>query len=210
MSINWGFNFRQTSGFVTDGTNESPALGELYPHSFGNGATAGWTNNGGGTLTGRDRSSSVDRRLAGIVTIGSGATSTFQVDLPASGSYSIRLAMGDESFSAPTTKVVIKDGTTVLATIGSHNVAADQFYDTTDTAYSGANWPGSNTANTYSFAGSTLNVDLVGGASGAVIAHLFVSQVGGGVNVLGWLPIVQAVQGQPWTAVTSGMTPSEG
>lgn len=175
MSWDKGFNFRATSGYVTDSANESPVLGETYPTTYGNSAVAGWTS---GSPSTRDRDSGVDRRLAGVNFTTDG---TFQVDLPAAGTYNVSLAMGDMGNIMVDASVVVKDGATALLTIGPHGVTNGTFYDAADVNYSAANWPGSNSAASLTFSGTTMNVQVVaGGGNNGEIAHLFVSQTGGG------------------------------
>lgn len=170
-----GWNFRQTSGYVTDGANETYAItSDTYPTTR-NGATFGWTVAPSGD---RDRNSALDRRIAGIA-FGSGV-GTFRVDLPATGSYSIRLAMGDSTTAQTASKVLIKDNTSTVLTIGPHNPDGAGHYDATNTYRSNAAWPGSNVAASLSFATTTLFLTLEVATTNSVIAHLFVSQTGGG------------------------------
>jgi hypothetical protein len=97
LSWDKGFNFRQTSGFVTDGANETYVLsGDSYPATR-NGVTFGWEDAPSGD---RDRNSGIDRRLAGMNFVSSAAGASayrFRVDLPAAGDYAVRLAIGDEA-----------------------------------------------------------------------------------------------------------------
>jgi hypothetical protein len=210
LEASWdkGFNFRSSSGFVTDGTNESFVGFDVYPNVYGNGATAGWTNAVACSLNIRDRDSSVDRRLAGIQFTVSATDCVYQIDLPAAGAYDIRLAAGDGTSSTWVGHVQIKDGSSVLVDI-SHNTESG-WRDATDTLYSAMAWPGSNTAARVNFSGSTLTLRLSvdNGASVATIAHLFISQVSGGgggpappspfFNLLSVAPDIYA---QPDTAI---------
>lgn len=180
MSWDKGFNFRGTSGFVTDGANETYVLlADTYPQTR-NTVTFGWT---GAPYSSEDGSASDDRRLAGQNTIDPGHTETFRVDLPSAGAYTVRLAMGHHTYGAgaPGMEIVIKDDTTALLTIGPHPTTAANYYDAADASYSAAAWPGSNTASgSLTFATTTMNVVVDGGPDYAAIAHLFVSQVSGG------------------------------
>src|SRR3990167_630391 len=83
-----GFNFRATAGYVTDETNESPVLGELYPNVYGNGYTAGWS----GAVSTFDSSSNNDRRIAGFNYVA--GTPYFQIDMPASGTKTVEIGDG--------------------------------------------------------------------------------------------------------------------
>ena len=48
----------------------------------------------------RDRSTTVDPRLAGINFANNGSPATFYVDLPSAGTYNLSLAMGDDGYRA--------------------------------------------------------------------------------------------------------------
>lgn len=179
MSWDKGFNFRSTSGFVTDGTNETYVIGDDYPVTR-NGVTFGWTAKG--LFDKRDRDSGVDRRLAGLnFNTNDGTQSTFQIDLPAIGDYTIRLALGDQSNPQGYQYWKLLDNTTVLATIDDTNgTAGAAFDDATGVQRITADWPTLNVAITQTFATTTLKVVI--GSPGAqadstTIAHLFVSQV---------------------------------
>src|SRR5690349_3422013 len=89
-----GLNCRATSGFVTDAAPDTYCLAtDAYPVTRG-GITFGYdslTN-----IDARDRNSGVDPQLAGLnFIVNSGASVTLRLDLPSTGNYSIRLAMGD-------------------------------------------------------------------------------------------------------------------
>ena len=169
-----GFNFRATSGFVTDGTDETYVIGETYPITR-NGVTFGWETGPTGVAT-RDRNSGNDRRLAGINFNDAVTTNEdFRVDLPATGDFLIRLAMGDAA-NPQNPKIVLKDDTTVLDTLQT-SVGANEFYDATGVLRTQANWPGQNVAITRTF-GSTILRGVIGdGVNFATIAHLFLSQI---------------------------------
>src|SRR5215813_6529220 len=88
--FDFGINFRASAGFVADGANETYCLAENYPTARG-GAMFGWTS---GAPSARDRTTSADRRLAGMNFV-SGSQGTFRIDLPAPGTYDVRLAIGE-------------------------------------------------------------------------------------------------------------------
>src|ERR1019366_3923401 len=91
MAFDYGFDFRQTSGYVSDPANCSPSLGEAYPHTYANGATAGWSS--GAPDGTRDRNNLLDARLAGMNFLSS-TTKYFQVDITGTG-VAVHLAIGD-------------------------------------------------------------------------------------------------------------------
>lgn len=181
-----GFNFRASSGFVTDGTNETYVLhSDTYPVTR-NGVTFGWVD----PCDSRDRESGVDRRLAGI-NFGSNATGSirFRVDLPAAGNYNINLAAGDTG-SSQDIDCEFGDDASYSTIANNVAVTADQYIDAVGTIRSEANWPSLNQALSKSFSTTIFHVRLAGlsaSAQNSVIAHLFISQVtaaGGGVGSL--------------------------
>ncbi len=167
-------DFRASAGFVTDPAGGTYSLGETYPTTRG-GVTFGWS----APATPRDRNAGVDPRLAGINRTESGVNNDFRLDLPSAGDYAIRLAMGDMDNGSVNSKVIIKDNTTTLITIGPHTTGVDQFYDAADASYTSAAWPGSNSPVTKTFATTTLIMSLIGvaGVSDAVIASLQITSV---------------------------------
>lgn len=181
-----GFNFRTTSGFVTDGANETYVLeGDAYP-TVRNGVTFGWntatciTDTGGG---GRDRDAGIDRRIAGMNFVGNQLNQcTFQVDLPAAGTYLISLGMGDAGGNAKSNYVVVKDNTTALITFAPlATLSTPTFGDAAGNTYTAANWTTSQTSVSKTFATTTFNLVLGSGltpdGTDSSIDHIFISQV---------------------------------
>lgn len=131
-SYNLGFNFRSTLGYVTDPANTVGFFGTAYPTVKAFGAlnvNAGWD----GAVNVADRSTSIDPRLAGGNTVSqNGVTRKFRVDLPVSGVWTIRLAMGNPSFSrAASFDILDSNGTTVLYSRSEVTVTAPQYLDAT-------------------------------------------------------------------------------
>lgn len=91
-----GLDFRASSGFVTDPNYAVPVLGETSATTKnaanGSSVTFQWMSFPGGT---RDRSASVDPRLAGINFISSTAQE-FRITGFTPGTYNVGVAMGDE------------------------------------------------------------------------------------------------------------------
>lgn len=100
MAFDIGFNFRLTSGFVTDGGEGVPVLGESFPNTYTN--TNGFSVNAGWNMAPSekvDRTNTNDPKIAGLNGANS-AVQTFTVDLssgsaPGAGNYSVDLAAGD-------------------------------------------------------------------------------------------------------------------
>ena len=175
-----GFDFRSTSTYVTDPPGDTYVLpSTAYPTTF-NGVNFGWTNVN--LVQGRNRSMGVDPRLAGMDFASNGSPATFYVDLPASGTYNLSLALGDAGYQSCTIGCQIQflDGTTVLGTLveGSNNAA--YFYDAQGHNWSAAKWPTSNVSLEVAIAGSRLTM-VVGAPSGngdyTPVAFLGVSEV---------------------------------
>ncbi len=194
MSLDCGINFRSTSGYVTDGAGQTYCLGstDTYPQTRG-GATFGWT---GSPLPGfaRDRNAGNDPRIAGNnEQTNDGTQSHFQLDLPASGSYTLHLALGDAAYSKGYNYVRVTDGnggSTLLTVDNSAGTASQHFADATNTVYTNnvsTGWPALETGVAVTFTGTTLWLIL--GTPGAqtaqsCLAHLRVVQAGGATGSL--------------------------
>lgn len=184
MPSTGGFNFRATSGFVTDPAGTTYVLDtDTYPVTR-NGFTFGWLDTPGG---GRDRTTFSDARdrMAGI-NFGQ-AAQRFKVDLPGgAGTTDVRLAMGDAGGAQTQMQVKVKDNTTVRLTIGPHDTATSNYYDASDTVRtSETDWINNNAAATgLSMSSGVLVATLEGpgGVSNTTLAHLFVSHTAAGAG----------------------------
>jgi uncharacterized membrane protein len=153
-----GFDFRASSNYVTDPPGDTYVLSSTaYPTTF-NGTNYGWVDTT--KVQGRDRSTQVDPRLAGMNYAMNGHPGTFYVDLPASGTYSLSLAMGDEGYPACSVECQIQflDGSTVVANITGGPINLGYFYDAQDNLWSAANWPSHNLTQQVAISGSRLTV----------------------------------------------------
>jgi uncharacterized membrane protein len=180
-----GFDFRNTSSFVTDPSGDTNVLATTAYPTKGNGVTYGWVTTS--PVSARDRSTSVDPRLAGINYVNNASPATFNVQLPSSGTYNVSLAMGDDGYSQCTTQCQVQflDGSTVLATVTGGSTNAGYFYDAKGKNWSAAAWPGSNLSQQVTLAGSLLTVVVgTGKATGdnTPVAFLGVAQVSGSPN----------------------------
>lgn len=188
-AVDWsttkGFNFRAALAYVTDGSNEQMVNNNggdgVYPTTDtigGDSVTYGWDV----TTVTRDRSSSVDRRLAGLHYYGTGsANATFRIDLPATGDYKIRLAIGDASNAQTDHWVDVQDNGSTLFNIGGGTVdtASGHFLDANGNDYASADWPGSNTQRTITMTSTVLLIvnRSVSGVGYGELAHVEVEQV---------------------------------
>ena len=188
MTYLGGFNFRQTAAFVTDGPGDAPALGELYPHAYTNGLTAGWTTAlSDGT---RDRLASNDPRLAGTNSqANDGTQKSFRITLPSAGTKLISLAIGDAGFPQNYQHVEVWDNTTLLYTIDKPGTLENNFLDATGTQYTAALWASAQALVPLTFATTTMFV-VIGSPTVQVntttIAHLGL-----------WVPVAPEDDGAP-------------
>lgn len=174
MALTAAINFRATSGYVTDGTGETYSLGEIYPVTRG-GYTFGWSVD----LTGssRDRASGNDARLAGLVFTNNTAH-YFRIDLPATGTYDVRVAAGDAAATGNGALWDLNDTTTVLASLTKDSLTAQHFIDATDVDLINTSWPGSNTKITGVFATTQFRLKCRAvPVANNVIAHIRIDSV---------------------------------
>lgn len=176
-----GFDFRATPSFVTDPSYALfAALGATaYPTTAtvnGQTVTYGWESVSASSLT-RDRTTSVDPRLAGInCQYNDGHTSVFRVDLPSVGDYNIGLAVGDSANNSQRTYLTVSSGSSPVLSLVSYtgiNPALD-VADATGTVMSPSVWTGTNSAVRKTFGSRTLRMTLGGTADSvfSCVAHL--------------------------------------
>ncbi len=153
-----GFDFRASSNYVTDPPGDTYVLNTTaYPTTY-NGTNYGWTDIT--KVYARDRSTMVDPRLAGINYALNGTPGTFYVDLPASGTYNLSLAMGDEGYQECSVECQIQflDGTTVVGTVAGGPINLGYFYDAQSNLWSAAQWPTQNVSRQIAISGTRLTV----------------------------------------------------
>jgi hypothetical protein len=184
----FGVNFRNTLAYISDtGINVYMPFNGFnanYPQPLSNGLTCGWETCVSG-MDARDRSTSIDERLAGLQFTNSQNTScVWRADLPATGTFNIRAAFGDENFGAPYAYVEYFDTNTSLANPvndadGTNN---DEFYDATGVLRVGnATWVSSNAAKSLTFSTTLFRIKLQPGTSvaGATrICHVRITSSG--------------------------------
>jgi len=148
MAYPQGINCRATAGFVTDPTNYDYSISSrgAYPWTTAQGNNVGWEVGAMSDLGFRDRLNTNDPRLAGTTFVSSGGFNrSFRFDLPSSGNYRIGLAAGD-GFYANSVAVTLFDTASSLGALSTGTTSApNTFKDATNTEYSAANWPGSQT-----------------------------------------------------------------
>ena len=143
MAFPQGINFRLTAGYVTDGTNEDYELtgggNNNYPRTTAQGNSVGWETVSVDYQP-RNRNSANNRRLAGINFNATNGTWDYRVDLSASGSWNVRLAMGDPSYSS-TVDCELFDTSSSLGVLCTGSTgAANSFKAADGNTYTHANW----------------------------------------------------------------------
>lgn len=176
-SLNVGFNFRATSGYVSDPANTTYEIGTgiNYPRSI-LGVTCGWEVAPTST---RDRSLSVDARLAGLHfrAYAVGYTPTYRIDVPA-GTYNLSMAMGDTAAGQIGSKVEVYDDATLRLTVWDSAAAlsSSYFMDATSVVHtSSANWVANQTPSSVVISSGILRLKLlqtVGGVASTVLNHV--------------------------------------
>ena len=154
----FGFDFRNTSTFLSDPPGDTYVLSTTAYPTQGSGVTYGWVK--ASLVNARDRNAKLDPRLAGINYTTNGAPATFYVDLPSPGTYNVSLALGDAGYQQCWVQCQIQflDGSTVLATVTVGSTQLGYFYDAKGNNWSAAAWPGSNLSQQVTLTGTRLTM----------------------------------------------------
>ena len=199
-----GFDFRGSSNFVNDPPGATGVtLDTIFP-TVGGLTTYGWSYTA--TFQALNRNNSIDPRLAGTNYVTNGAPGQFYVDLPAPGTYSLSLAMGDDGWPACSVQCQVQflDGSTVLATMTGGPINAGYFYDAQGNSWSAAQWPANNVSQQVTLVGTQLTVQVGSNkytGDSTSIAYLGVTQVSAGPTFALQAPTAVSVgQGQYSTA----------
>lgn len=195
MTITVGVDFRDSNagGFANieptaNYTRQLTIVSHDYSRSFGT-TTIGWEDDNA-CANGRDRSAANDPRLAGIMFTTS--TSTYRIDLPSTGTYSIQVALGDQAYSRANQKLEIFDNVTSKLVLSGATGAANSFIAADNSVYTHANWVTANTVDgggtaqvNVTFASTIARFTLGDGSNFNSLAHIFITgPTGGGGDVL--------------------------
>lgn len=177
MAFDMGFDFRNTSAFVTDPSYGVPVLAETFPHTYtagnGNSINAGWDV----ATSPADRSSTNDPRIAGINFAGTNLVRTFTIDLgsgsaPGSGTYTIDMAVGDAA-SAQDDEATVFDNVTALITLPRTLVNIGHFIDATLTdVTASSSWTGTTVSKTFASTTAKITLNPSGGSGGNTLTTL--------------------------------------
>lgn len=181
-------NFRATAPYVTDAAGQTYCLADAYPTGRG-GLTFGWPGSGIATYDGDATPGTYAPELAGgNYANASNGAADFQLDLPAAGTYSVRLALGatfDTSYASISCRLVDGPTGSVLATVvaGATGGGAGAYHDATGVLRATPTaWRTNNAAATVTTTGTSLVVRIAETAIGAtvhtLIAHLEVADAG--------------------------------
>lgn len=164
-----GFNFRATSGFVTDVAPSTYVLAtDVYPTTR-NGVTFGWSN----TISSRDRNAGIDARLAGICRADLGSIETFRVDLSQANTYDIHLAYGDNDNQLDPGTITVKDNASTVLTLAPGLGGAAWWSDAVGTWRTpAANWVSGETGNSQVFASTIFTIQSSQADFNSAISHL--------------------------------------
>lgn len=175
MALPQGIDFRRTAGYVTDPANCDAELktdggSADYPWTTAQGNNVGWET--ASSYLGRDRSSGIDARLAGLNS--PGGSDDFRIDLPSAGNYKIGLGAGDASYANNVAWDLYDSGSSLGSLSTGSTSGSGQFKDATNTEYSAANWPSSQTLVTKTFSTTICRLRSVG--ANQVVAHFYVEE----------------------------------
>jgi len=161
MSIDWGADFRDTSGFpnAADPANCFFARTEEYPHDYsglGGPSSAGWDFVAKGTTAfSANEDATIDTRLAGAVGNVNSPTvkQTFRVDLPSTGTYTIALAVGDASYERTNQTWDLQDnGVSFSSLTGGDTLGTHEYFDASQVVRTSAvDWVNNNATITHTF-----------------------------------------------------------
>lgn len=181
MGLPQGWDFRATSGFVTDPSNDDFNDVSTTSGTSSNGIAWAWDQTIGNS---RDRNASIDPRLAGcmFVTVPDGSR-TFTVTLPSAGTYDITLALGDQGNECIENLDILDNGS-VLFTVCTNvdTGAANHFIDATGVIRtSDTDWVTNNAKKRLTFTTTSAGFRLNAPSSFSnSMAHLRIDPVSGG------------------------------
>lgn len=188
MTFPQGIDFRNTSGYVTDPANCTYEIyggftsSGNYPRTTPQGNTVGYEGNYSGVDTGyRDRSTSVDPRLAGLHQTTSNTAFTYRIDLPAAGAYKIGAACGDASNAQACYLEVLDTSSSLGVLVNGTTSNANRWFDATGVERTNVTWPTSNALASKTFSTTIARFKIGSGtAANGHISHLWMESAASG------------------------------
>lgn len=184
MAWQQGIYFRATDNQVDPtGYDAEVATTANYLRVPGNGDSdgVGWETLGG-TVGEADRDATTDVRLKGIQyrsNVG-GAVNDYRIDLPNTGTYRIRLAMGDSS-GQQNVRCQLLDGTTVFLDLEGNTITSTNWFDAAQNLRtSEADWVSNNEAIEQTFTTTIFRIRIgahSAGSGNSTIAAVHIEEV---------------------------------
>lgn len=191
MSFPQGVYFRATDN-QSDPTNYDASIGATYPQVSAQGNNVGWDSFSPST---RDRDVTTDVRLKGVAFNGQSNPLDFIIELPATGAYKARVAMGDTS-AGHNCRVKILDTSALLQDSDAGDVPSSQFGDATGVVRtSESDWVNNNALTGSLTFATTVCRFRFGNSAGAngdpnwVACAAYIEAAGGGASTFG--PIIK-------------------
>lgn len=184
VTLPFGRYFRATDNQV-DPANYDVEISEDVNYSGANGF--GWEAEGAGGLNSRNRDTTTDVRLKGLIFHpNDGTVSDYRIDLPATGDYLIRGAFGDGSSQQLNAQIRFYDDATLFATpVGNATLNAGEWTDATGVVRtSEADWVNNNATLARTFTSTIFRIRIggVNGTNGSPIAAIYIESAGGGAT----------------------------
>lgn len=206
MSLDFGFNFRGTLGFVTDPLADAfIAQSAGYSTTFTNGngqqIAGGWVSAPTNSLD-RTAYSGDSARVSGLAFTNVLVTATFRIDLnTGSGggatTYQIRLALGDSIGATAGAYLEVFDDTTSLIALSNVSCGIDEYIDASGvTRTSNTDWATNNASVTKTFA-STICKIVVGDASSGTFSGISHFRLVEGAGSAGFGPLIAPYRNYP-------------
>lgn len=186
MGFPQGIYFRLTDNQTDPADYDAEvSLSNNYPRTSAQGNSVGYEDIFFGQTDARDRDVGSVVALRGIHFLpnSSGGNNIYRIDLPSTGSYVIKLALGDEG-GMQNCRCRLLDNATQFADIDAATGGAANFIDATGVnRTSQADWVSNNVGITHTFSSTILRIWM--GASAAVsgvscISEIYIAASGGG------------------------------
>ena len=191
MTFPQGIYFRATDN-QTDPTDcdASVSISSAdYPVTSAQGNTVGWEDTSSGSRNSRDRDVATDVKLKGLHFAPQALVGTFRIDLPATGNYKFRAALGDDS-SEHNCRIQVLDTSTVKIDSDPGTVPTGNFSDIAGTIHTtSALWTSNNALSASQSFSTTICRFKIGNSSGGsadpntVVAFVYVESAGGGGGI---------------------------